>query len=72
MTVLNKIADRMLDRGTLYTTDELMARLKFIIGICLTLTLMGIIFTILYSVIFVTQPLKGISPIDQIAQDFVL
>jgi hypothetical protein len=65
MTVLNKIADRMLDRGTLYTTDELMARLKFIIGICLTLTLMGIIFTILYSVIFVTQPLKGISPIDQ-------
>lgn len=65
MTVLNKLADRMLDRGPLYTTDELMARLKFIIGICLTLTLMGIIFTILYSVIFVTQPLKGISPIDQ-------
>lgn len=65
MTVLNKIADRVLDPGRLYTTDELMARLKFIIGICLTLTLMGIIFTILYSVIFVTQPLKGISPIDQ-------
>jgi hypothetical protein len=65
MTVLNKIAERVLDRGTLYTTDELMARLKFIIGICLTLTLMGIIFTILYSVIFVTQPLKAISPIDQ-------
>lgn len=65
MTVLNKLANRVLDPGRLYTTDELMARLKFIIGICLTLTLMGIIFTILYSVIFVTQPLKGISPIDQ-------
>lgn len=65
MTVLNKLASRVLDPGRLYTTDELMARLKFIIGICLTLTLMGIIFTILYSVIFVTQPLKSISPIDQ-------
>lgn len=52
-------------KGDLYTPEELMVRLKFIIGICLTLTLMGIIFTILYSVIFVTQPLKAIAPIDQ-------
>ena len=65
MTVLNKIASRLFDPGRLYTTDELMARLKVFIGVCLTLTLMGIIFTILYSVIFVTQPLKSISPIDQ-------
>ena len=65
MTVLNKLASRLIDEGRVYSTDELMARLKVFIGVCLTLTLMGIIFTILYSVIFVTQPLKGISPIDQ-------
>lgn len=65
MTVLNKIASRLIDEGRVYSTDELMARLKVFIGVCLTLMLMGIIFTILYSVIFVTQPLKAISPIDQ-------
>lgn len=48
-----------------YSSEELMVRLKFIIGLCLTFTLMGIIFTILFSVIFVQQPLKAISPIDQ-------
>lgn len=64
MTVLNKLASRLIDEGRLYSTEELMARLKVFIGVCLTLTLMGIIFTILYSVIFVTQPLKAISPID--------
>ena len=56
---------RVMGRGDLYTPEELMVRLKFIIGLCLTATLMGIIFTILYSVIFVTQPLKAIAPIDQ-------
>ena len=65
MSVLNKVTDKVLEKGHLYTPEELMVRLKFIIGICLTLTLMGIIFTILYSVIFVTQPLKAIAPIDQ-------
>jgi hypothetical protein len=52
-------------RGVMYTEDELMARLKFFIGICLTLTLFGIVFVVLYSIIFVTQPLNAISPIDQ-------
>jgi hypothetical protein len=42
-----------------------MARLKFFIGVCLALTLTGIIFVILYSIIFITQPLNAISPIDQ-------
>ena len=42
-----------------------MARLKFFIGICLSLTLFGIVFVVLYSLIFVTQPLNAISPIDQ-------
>jgi len=49
----------------LYTEDQLMARLKFFIGVCLALTLTGIVFVVLYSVIFVTQPLGAISPIDQ-------
>ena len=48
-----------------YTDDQLMARLKFIIGVCLSLTLTGIVFVVLYSLIFVTQPLNAISPIDQ-------
>lgn len=52
-------------RGPKYTEEELMARLKFFIGICLALTLIGIVFVVLYSIIFVTQPLNAISPIDQ-------
>jgi hypothetical protein len=49
----------------MYTEEQLMARLKFFIGVCLTLTLFGIVFVVLYSLIFVTQPLNAISPIDQ-------
>ena len=49
----------------LYTEEQLMARLKFFIGVCLALTLTGIVFVVLYSLIFVTQPLNAISPIDQ-------
>ena len=49
----------------MYTEEQLMARLKFFIGICLAMTLTGIVFVVLYSIIFVTQPLNAISPIDQ-------
>jgi len=49
----------------MYTEEQLMARLKFFIGVCLSLTLTGIVFVVLYSLIFVTQPLNAISPIDQ-------
>ena len=49
----------------IYTEEQLMARLKFFIGVCLALTLTGIVFVVLYSLIFVTQPLNAISPIDQ-------
>jgi hypothetical protein len=51
--------------GPRYTEDELMARLKFIIGVLLGFTLFGIVFVVLYSLIFVSQPLGAISPIDQ-------
>lgn len=52
-------------KGERYTENELMVRLKFFIGVCLALTLIGIVFTVLYSIMFVTQPLNAISPIDQ-------
>jgi len=48
-----------------YTEEQLMARLKFFVGVCLALTLTGIVFVVLYSIIFVTQPLDAMSPIDQ-------
>lgn len=47
-----------------YTTEELNARLKFFIGVVLGLTLFGIVFVVLYSLIFVTQPMNGMSPVD--------
>lgn len=53
------------EKPFVYTDEQLMARLKFFIGICLALTLTGIVFVVLYSIIFVTQPLNAISPIDQ-------
>jgi hypothetical protein len=50
--------------GERYTEQELMVRLKVFIGVCLATTLIGIVFVVLYSIIFVTQPLDAISPID--------
>jgi hypothetical protein len=55
---------RELWSGDRYTTEELNARLKFFIGIVLGLTLFGIVFVVLYSLIFVTQPMNGMSPVD--------
>ena len=46
------------------TDNELMMRLKVFIGICLAVTLVGIVFVVLYSIMFVAQPLNAISPID--------
>jgi hypothetical protein len=69
MSILDKIkSPTKPDTATdpfVYTEEQLMARLKFFIGICLALTLVGIVFVVLYSIIFVTQPLNAISPIDQ-------
>lgn len=50
--------------STIYTEEELMIRLKVFIGGCLAVTLVGIVFTVLYSIMFVTQPLNAISPVD--------
>ena len=66
MELLSKFKKNNTDTGEffIYTEDQLMARLRFFIGICLALTLTGIVFVVLYSIIFVTQPLNAISPID--------
>jgi hypothetical protein len=58
---MGKIKKPTTDR---YTTDELMVRMKFIIGTSLSFTLTGIVFVVLYSLIFVTQPIGGQSPND--------
>ena len=55
----------MENNSLMYTEEQLMSRLRFFIGICLAITLTGIVFVVLYSIIFVTQPLNAISPIDQ-------
>ena len=65
MSIFNFAKQEEKEQGYIYTDDQLMARLRFFIGICLSLTLTGIVFVVLYSLIFVTQPLNAISPIDQ-------
>jgi hypothetical protein len=50
-------------KGQRYTNDELMTRLKVFVGAMLALTLTGIVFVVLYSLIFVTQPMTQ-SPND--------
>lgn len=53
----------MMLNGARYSESELMARLKFIVGLSLAFTLTGIVFVVLYSLIFVTQPMQQ-SPND--------
>ena len=67
MNFWSRLADKLLKDSPprkRYTEEELMIRLKFFIGICLALTLIGIVFVVLYSIMFVTQPLNAISPVD--------
>jgi hypothetical protein len=44
--------------------NDLDAKLRFAIGITLSLTLMGIVGVVLYSLVFVTQPMNNMAPID--------
>jgi len=67
MMFWQRLTDKLLaDRPAVprLTEEELMVRLKVFIGVCLALTLIGIVFVVLYSIIFVTQPLNAMSPID--------
>lgn len=45
--------------------EELEAKLRYIVGLCLAFTLTGTIFAVLYSLIFVTQPMLGSAPNDE-------
>lgn len=64
MKSLDTLDQKPAAAARLYTEEELMIRLKVFIGGCLALTLVGIVFTVLYSIMFVTQPLNAISPVD--------
>ena len=44
-------------KGPRYTESELLARLKFIVGLSLAFTLTGIVFVILFSLMFIEQPM---------------
>lgn len=44
--------------------NDLDAVLRFIIGCTLAITLMGIMAVVLYSLVFVTQPMTSMAPID--------
>jgi uncharacterized membrane protein YeaQ/YmgE (transglycosylase-associated protein family) len=46
------------------TPEQYDARLRYWIGILLALTLVGIVGSVLYSLIFVTQPMNGQAPND--------
>ncbi len=48
-----------------YTPEELHARLKFFVGVILALTLAGTMGTVLFSIVFVSQPMLNTSPVDQ-------
>lgn len=39
--------------------------LRFVVGIVMAITLMGIVGTVLYSLVFVTQPMDNMAPMDQ-------
>lgn len=47
------------------TTDEIEVRVWGFVVIMITVILFGIVFALLYSVTFVTQPIKSMAPIDQ-------
>ena len=44
--------------------SDLDTKLRFIIGCTLAMTLMGIVGVVLYSLVFVTQPMNSMAPID--------
>jgi len=48
-----------------YTPEEVEVRIWGFVVIMITIILFGIVFSLLYSVTFVTQPIKSMAPIDQ-------
>lgn len=48
-----------------YTPEEVEVRIWGFVVVMITIILFGIVFALLYSVTFVTQPIKSMAPIDQ-------
>jgi len=48
-----------------YTPEDLEVRIWGFVVVMITIILFGIVFALLYSVTFVVQPIKSMSPIDQ-------
>jgi len=47
------------------TADEIEARVRAFVVVMVTLILFFIVVTLIYSVMFVSQPIKAMAPIDQ-------
>ena len=58
LAFLNSPKDRL-------TADEIEVRIRAFVVIMVTLILFFIVVTLIYSIMFVTQPLKQMAPIDQ-------
>ena len=54
-----------------HSNEEIKARLIFIVGIGLTIAFVGTIFTLLYGLLFVVQPVGEIAPNDQSAWEIL-
>jgi uncharacterized membrane protein YedE/YeeE len=48
-----------------YTPEEIEVRIWGFVVVMITIILFGIVIALLYSVTFVTQPIKSMAPIDQ-------
>lgn len=55
----------LLPRNRLLTAEEIEIRVWAFVVLMVTVILAGIVFFMLYSVTFVTQPIKSMAPIDQ-------
>ena len=59
-----------------YTAEDIEIRIWGFVVVCITVILFGIVFVLLYSLIFVVQPLKSMAPLDmafsKILNDIVL
>ena len=53
------------------SNEEIKARLVFLVGIGLTVAFVGTIFTLLYGLLFVVQPVGEIAPNDQAAWEIL-
>jgi hypothetical protein len=62
LTLLNR---PLKPQKTRLTAEELEVRIWAFVVIMVTIILFGIVFSLLYSVTFVTQPIKSMAPIDQ-------